>query len=267
MRLLLLGTRRKRSSANDLVVADAPQVGPQLVGNEIRRVVHQLIERTLKVSDGDAPERTRGDDGSGDGARALDVRREAVAAVDLDVPDLAPSPTIDEHRFGEGEQIRCLVGLGVDAEPLHSNFHQIVGLVLVCDRSGAEVSAGALKGALGQNGGYVDSLAGAVEARIRAAPFALACDIGAGPYDGFEGLPRSSTRQPKRALRCDWDAVKTYSFDFPFQVDASSGGHDGPPLDSLPRRQAGGRVTSNLCYFGEPLYVTLQTRPPWSSLI
>src|SRR6266404_7529791 len=209
MRLLLLGTRRKRSSANGLVVADAPQVGPQLVGNEIRRVVHQLIERTLKVSDGDAPERTRGDDGSGDGARALDVRREAVAAVDLDVPDLAPSPTIDEYRFGEGEQIRCLVGLGVDAEPLHSNFHQIVGLVLVCDRSGAEVSAGALKGALGQNGGYVDSLAGAVEARIRAAPFALACDIGAGPYDGFDRVLRVAeivvAREQLRRGRCNVD--------------------------------------------------------------
>ena len=112
--------------------------------------------------------------------------------MDVDVPDLASGAAIEQHCFGISEEIRGLVGFGIDAKALHSHFHQIIGLILVSYRPRAEVAAGALQGALGQNCGDVDAGRRAIEARICAASFSFAGDIGTGSYHSFDRILRIS---------------------------------------------------------------------------
>ena len=92
---------------------------------------------------------------------------------------------IEQNRLGVGEQVRRLIRLCIDAEPLHPDFHQIVGLVFVRDCPSAEVSAGALQRTLGEDAGNVDASGGAIEARIGAPAFLFPRDIGTRSDHGF----------------------------------------------------------------------------------
>src|SRR5689334_1373845 len=98
--------------------------------------------------------------------------------MNVDVPDLAACSTIDQHCLGEGEEVGRLVFLGVDAEPLHPHFQQVIRLVFVGGRTRAEITARTLDGAVCKDSRKIDSSCGAIEARSRPTTFALARDIG-----------------------------------------------------------------------------------------
>src|SRR5207237_3910995 len=64
-----------------LLVSNVPQCRAELVGDEIRRIIHQLIERPLKIRDADAAKCACSDHWAWNRVRALDVWGESIATV------------------------------------------------------------------------------------------------------------------------------------------------------------------------------------------
>ena len=147
-----------------------------------------MVEGLLEVGDRDAAEGTRGNDRAGRAVGAVDEGCQAVVAGDADAPDLATGTAVEEDGFGVGIEVRSTLAAGIDAEAPHLYLEQEVGDVGRRGLVEAEVAAGALDGALGEDVGDAGAAGGAVETDAGAARLEVACDAGTDLQDRGDAI-------------------------------------------------------------------------------
>src|SRR5262245_3909741 len=108
--------------------------------------------------------------------------------MDVDAPDLAPGPAMDQHRLGRRVQVRRVRRSRVDAEAPHVDLEDVIGIDGGLRLSGPEVQRSALESPLGEAGRHVHAPVGRIETRARAARLDFLGDTRAGTHDGRDRI-------------------------------------------------------------------------------